>query len=822
MKKRLSMILAIVLIASLLLVIAPVTKASVSGDYTYSTDSTSVNILGYNGSGGAITIPSKIEGCNVKTIRSLSESTRITQVTIPSTVQYIEPRAFNGCINLTQINVDSANPYFVSYSGVLYSKDELNLVRVPAAKSGAYSISKKTQTLLMNAFSDCRLLTSTTLSDNLHTIQDGAFARCKAITNITIPSNVTSIGLRAFEDCIKLTQIQVDANNADYLSLDGVLFNKAMTSLLQYPGGKVGGYTIPEGVTEIGHYAFAACNGLTNITMSKSLLSINTFAFTECNALTEVTIPDNVTKIKEQAFLNATRLTNVTIGSGVTSIGYYVFRGCKGLTQINVNLNNPNYKSTNGILLRKDGTELIQFPLARTGACTIPNGVIKVDVFSFEGCTGMTSISVPSTVGIFEKYLGSGHVFSTCKNLTQIIVDANNPNYKSIDGILYSRSGIHFIYPQSKAGTFVIPSGVTQIDDNAFANCTKLTAVTIPSNVIEINSFAFLNCTAITSLTIPSSVNTLWNSAFSGCTRLTTVTIQNGITQISDRLFDGCTSLASIKIPSSVTTIAESAFLGCKSLTSIVIPKSVTTVSAKAFSGCSNLKSVYFWGNAPLTYSDTFEGCATGLTLYYMSGNTGFTNPWKGYATATFSPTIVPIPAGVSVASAGFNAANIKWGLHALADGYEVYRSTSSAGTYTLVAKTTANTNNNAGLTTGKTYFYKVRAYRLDGTITRYSGFSNIVSAKPLPATPKATAVRVSATSIKVSWLAINGATKYEVYRAKSATGAYTQISSPSVLYYSNAGLTTGTTYYYKVRCYRLVGTVKVYGNYSAVVSART
>ena len=106
------------------------------------------------------------------------------------------------------------------------------------------------------AFGSCASLTSITIPDGVTSIGEGAFGRCSSLTSITIPESVTRIEDYAFLDCTSLTSLLVDTGNPNYISVDGVLFNKSMTSLLVYPAGKAGTYTIPDGVTSIGDYAF--------------------------------------------------------------------------------------------------------------------------------------------------------------------------------------------------------------------------------------------------------------------------------------------------------------------------------------------------------------------------------------------------------------------------------------------------------------------------------------------------------------------------------------------------------------------------------------
>ena len=189
------------------------------------------------------------------------------------------------------------------------------------------------------------------------------------------------------------------------------------------------------------------------------------------------------------------------------------------------------------------------------------------------------------------------------------------------------------------------------------------------------------------------------------------------------------------------------------------------------------------------------------------------------YAKWISSPAIPTLPKAVS---SGYNSVLISWAAVSGSNGYEVYRSTSSTGVYTLVATTSAINYNNSGLVTNSNYYYKVRAYKLVGTTKHYSGFSSIVSAKPIPSIPTNFKVISSGySSINTSWAAVNGSSGYEIYRSTTNTGVYSRIATTSSTSYNNTGLATNASYYYKVRAYRLVGTTKVYGGFSNILVAK-
>ena len=145
---------------------------------------------------------------------------------------------------------------------------------------------------------------------------------------------MTKIGYNAFGICTSLTTIAVDPLNSAYSSVDGILFNKSQTTLIDYPGGKVGGYMIANGVTSVGDNAFDSCPGLTSITIPNSVTNIGYGAFGGCSSLTNALIGNNVTSIGGGAFSGCHSLTNVIIPTSVTYIGYWTFANCTGLTSV--------------------------------------------------------------------------------------------------------------------------------------------------------------------------------------------------------------------------------------------------------------------------------------------------------------------------------------------------------------------------------------------------------------------------------------------------------------------------------------------------------
>ena len=287
---------------------------------------------------------------------------RLASVTIGSNITSIGTAPFTGCYPLMAITVNALNPAYSSVAGVLFNKNQTTLIEYPYGTKTSYNISNRVTSIGESAFSGTIL------------------------TNVTIPSSVTNVQNEAFAYCHLLTAITVDTLNSFYRSVAGVLFDKTQTTLIQFPGGIAGSYTIPSSVTTIGDNAFAVC-ALTNVAIGSNVTSIGDSAFEGCFSLGSITIPNSVVSIGENAFDNCSRLTSVTIPNSVTSIGESAFGGCRGLTSV-----------------------------------TIPNSVISIGDYTFSGCSGLTSVTIANSVTSI-----GDQAFSSCTSLTGVYFNGNAP-----------------------------------------------------------------------------------------------------------------------------------------------------------------------------------------------------------------------------------------------------------------------------------------------------------------------------------------------------------------------------------------------------------
>jgi hypothetical protein len=335
------------------------------GVWFYTTNNDTVTITGYTGPGGAVTIPESIpdtiNGLPVTSIGpwafqfctslnsvtipnsvtsigefAFSHCTSLASVTIGNSVTNIGDVVFDDCSRLSAITVDPLNPMYSSVDGVLFNLAQTTLIEYPGGITGAYTIPGSVTSIGGSAFQQCQDLTSVTIPNTVTNIGDDAFIGSTSLTSVTIPNRVTNIGINAFSDCISLTAITVDTNNPSYGSVDGVLFNLAQTTLIEYPGGITGAYTIPSSVTCIRESAFTYCTSLTSVTIGSSVTNIGDYAFAGCTSLASVTIPNSVTSIGESTFADCTSLTGVTIPNTVTNIGEDAFAYCTSLTNVTI------------------------------------------------------------------------------------------------------------------------------------------------------------------------------------------------------------------------------------------------------------------------------------------------------------------------------------------------------------------------------------------------------------------------------------------------------------------------------------------------------
>lgn len=415
-------------------------------------------------------IPDIIDGIKIIQIGdyAFSNCEKLTGITLPNEIIRIGNNAFEWCESLIDISIpdkvchigEGAFKYCKNLTGVLIPKG------VKKIESDTFYGCENITTVVMPntvtsiggwAFAECHNLTGIIIPEETLSIGEYAFYKCEALTGILIPEKTDNISGGAFAGCGILKGIYVDEKNTKYTSVDGVMFSKDKLKILAYPNGKFGrDYKIPDGVTDIGDYAFSGAAGIESVAIPESVTCIGESAFSDCYSLKDAVVPRNVNSIGEFAFSDCYSLKSVNIPENVSGIGRGAFFWCTHLESINVDEKNEVYASVDGVLFNKNKTQLLDYPDGKTDEVyTIPYGVDSIGIEAFYECKNLTNVVISDGV----KNIGE-ESFESCVGLTNII----------------------------------IPKSVTNIGPHAFGFCENLKNVTILNNDVVMESSIFWEC----------------------------------------------------------------------------------------------------------------------------------------------------------------------------------------------------------------------------------------------------------------------------------------------------------------------------------------
>ncbi|HSP42697.1 MAG TPA: leucine-rich repeat domain-containing protein, partial [Luteolibacter sp.] len=243
---------------------------------------------------------------------------------IPASTLSINASAFDDCTGVSGIRVDPSNPNFSDIDGVLYNKDQTQLIRCPGGYIGSHDIGVGVGTIQNGAFGGCPTLTAINVhQDNagFNSVDGVLYDKdLKTLIQVTgghtgilsIPDSVTAINSGSIASCSLLTSIFVGIQNPSFTSVQGVLYNKDQTTLIACPSGYAGGHAIPDSVMTVTEAAFKDCTELTSVVLPTGLTSIDAFTFMGCTSLESVTVPESVRDIGVYSFFACSKLEKLT------------------------------------------------------------------------------------------------------------------------------------------------------------------------------------------------------------------------------------------------------------------------------------------------------------------------------------------------------------------------------------------------------------------------------------------------------------------------------------------------------------------------------
>ena len=269
--------------------------------FTYEVADGRAVITGYDGDTTDLSIPSEIDGYPVSAIGNFAfaSDNSIKTLTVSDGVTAIGDYAFLGCKSLEKLTLP----------------DSLS-------------------TIGNNAFEACSGLTGEmTVPPGVVNIGQYAFSGCANITSVFIPARTKNVGLAAFGSIPSLEKVTVDKNNTAYASVDGVLYDKKLTTIICCPCQKRS-VSLPIYLKKIAYGAFGGCTNLSEITLPKGVTSIGESAFSDCSSLTSVTVPDGVSDLVADVFAGCTSLESVYLPAGLTHVDPVAFLFCRSLSDV--------------------------------------------------------------------------------------------------------------------------------------------------------------------------------------------------------------------------------------------------------------------------------------------------------------------------------------------------------------------------------------------------------------------------------------------------------------------------------------------------------
>ena len=645
------------------------------------------------------------EGVTSITSYAFNDHDGLTALSLPDSMTIIGKHAFNGCNQL----------------------------------SGNVTFPANVTTIGDYAFSDCDQIDSITILGDA-TVGVRAFHCCDSLVELIVGSEVTVLAEHMYNNDSGMEKITVSKDNEYFCSRDGVLYDRELTRLIRcprnYPNAAC---VIPDGVKTIGAHAFENCDILSTITIPNSVTTIEYGAFYSSRTSWLI------------YFLGTEEEWNaISFKNTESDLEYSTIIFCGGSEPSDITgICGEDLTWT----LSHDGT----FTISGTGDMYDYDAVSDTEWFAFRSSIQRV-VAESGVTNIGES------AFNWCKHLTSVTLSKT----------------------------------VTEIKRLAFDYCPRLESVTISGKLTAIGEYAFQNCQSLTSINLPYGITSVGHSAFNNCSALSAITIPESVTQLGDFVFYGCTSLTSVVIPSSIGTVSYCAFANCDALEKVTICDGITLIDGFAFYNCLSLREITIPGSVKTIDNHAFNYCDKLSTVVYG----GTEQQWEqididaenDYLEAA---TILATPTLTVANNTATGKIVIKWSAVTTAEKYEVWRSTSKNGTYKKIWTGTKTGLVHSSANPGETYYYKVRVVA-NGGVGLFSEAKGRTCDLARPVVKTANDAKTG--KIVISWNAVSGAEKYELYRSASKNGTYEKIWSGKGTKVTNSSVNPGEIWYYKVR----------------------
>ena len=696
------------------------------------------------------------------------ECKKLSEITIPQSVTSVGEYAFSGCENLASVTVSDDLPYVGGRAfektkwlnsqpdGVVYIGKSAYGYKGDMPKNTELSLKSGITNISGYAFYEEKNLTSVKIPETVNRIGNWAFLDCEGLKNVNIPDGVKRIESWTFSNCSSLTNI-----------------------------------TVPDSVTVLDGLAFSYCTNLKNIELSKNLTEIGMGALSHCTSLETIDIPDSVIIMDNIAMAGCSELKSVNIGSNLKTVGGQVFAGCTSLEKVNVNLNNKNYTSENGIWYDKNKTKIILYPYnKKDSAYTTPTSLKEL-------CNG---------------YVGSYGTLLDNSNLKTVTIEKN---VAKIDDYAIGFVFDFDNYKINKVKDFTV-KGYRGTVAESYAKKNSFNFVAL-DKTLQTPSISKLENTS-------GGIKISWNKVSGAYGYRVYQKTSNGWKRIKDTTATSYTD--------SAVSVNQT-----KTYTMRCIDKNGNTVSGYNSKGWSKKytpvaptisKLENTSGGIKLSWNKVAG--VYGYRLYYKTSSggwkrfkdttaTSFTdsgvspnrtetytircidkngNTVSGYNSKGWSKKYTPVAPTISKLENTSGGIKLSWNKVAGVYGYRLYYKTSSGG-WKRFKDTTATSFTDSGVSPNRTETYTIRCIDKNGnTVSGYN--SKGWSKKYAPVAPKITKLTNTSKGVSVTWGKAAGVYGYRLYR-KYAGGSWTKVKDTTSTSFTDSGAKKGKKVTYTLRC---------------------